>query len=219
MTLTSTILSFFPAAVMLLGFISFLWVCYSPGILSVAALLFCFYGLPLLIHKIHDHFYPIEEGISYLGGKEYSPWWGSHQIQLIYVTFSFLESALRLIPGAFSLWLRLWGAKVGKNVYWTPAIEIGDRSLIEIGDRVLFGQSCGIFPHVVKPKKQDLMLYVKKVKIGSDVFIGAGSKLTPGVIVKDQTFIPANSCLYPNTVIEKDCHEDNNQLANPLFLS
>ena len=103
------------------------------------------------------------------------------------------------------------GAKIGKNVYWTPTLEIGDRSLIEIGgggggggDRVLFGQSCGIFPHVVKPKKQDLMLYVKKVKIGSDVFIGAGSKLTPGVTVKDQTFVPANSCLYPNTIISDE---------------
>lgn len=214
MTITSAILTFFPAAVMLLGFLSFLWVCYYPGIFSVAALLFSFYGFPLLIHKIHDYFYPIEEGISYLGGKEYSPWWGSHQIQLIYVTFSFLESALRLIPGAFSLWLRLWGAKVGKHVYWTPAIEIADRSLIEIGDRVLFGQSCGIFPHVVKPKKQDLMLYVKKVKIGSDVFIGAGSKLTPGVIVKDKTFLPVNSCLYPNKVVSNELEKANLELTN-----
>lgn len=214
MTITSTILTFFPTAVMLLGFISFLWVCYSPGIFSVAALLFSFYGFPLLIHKIHDYFYPIEEGISYLGGEKYSPWWGSHQIQLIYVTFSFLESALRLIPGAFSLWLRLWGAKVGKHVYWTPAIEIPDRSLIEIGDRVLFGHSCGIFPHVIKPKKQDLMLYVKKVKIGSDVFIGAGCKLTPGVTIKDKTFIPANSYLYPNTVITNESEKTSLDLTN-----
>lgn len=214
MTIKSTILTFFPATVILLGFICFLWVCYSPGILSVVALLFSFYGFPLLIHKIHNYFYPIEEGISYLGGKEYSPWWGSYQIQSIYLTFGFLESALRLIPGAFSLWLRLWGAKVGKHIYWTPAIEIADRSLIEIGDRVFFGQSCGIFSHVVKPKKQDLMLYVKKVKIGSDVFIGAGSKLTPGVIVQDKTFLPVNSCLYPNTVIDNESEKTNLELTS-----
>ncbi|MEA5594346.1 acyltransferase [Rivularia sp. UHCC 0363] len=204
MTLRSTILSFFPSAVMVLGFICFLWICYSPGIFSVATFLFCLYGFPLLIHKIHNHFYPIQEGISYLQGKEYSPWWGSHQIQSIYITFDFLEAALRLIPGTFSLWLRLWGAKVGKNVYWTPKLEIADRSLIEIGDNVVFGQSCGILSHAIKPKKQDLMLYVKKVKIGSNVFIGAGSYLAPGVIVQDETFVCADSRLYPNIVIENE---------------
>ena len=169
MTLRSTILSLFPAIVMLMGCLSFLWICYSPGIVTVTIFLFVLYAFPLLIHKIHDHFYPIKEGISYLQGNEYSPWWGSHQIQSVYITFGVLESVLRLIPGAFSLWLRLWGAKVGKNVYWTPKLEVADRSLIEIGDNVIFGQSCGILSHVVKPKKQNLMLYVKKVKIGNNV--------------------------------------------------
>lgn len=219
MTLTSTILSLFPAAVMLMAFISFLWISYSPGILSVAALFFSFYGFPLLIHKIHEYFYPVQEGISYLQGKEYSPWWGSHQIQSIYITFEFLESALRLIPGAFSLWLRLWGAKIGKNVYWTPKLEIADRSLIEIGDNVVFGQSCGILSHVVKPKKQDLMLYVKKVKIGSNVFIGAGSYLAPGVIINDETFISADSRLYPNAVVDNDFQEDTTDLSKQKFKS
>ncbi|MGF1675550.1 MAG: acyltransferase [Rivularia sp. (in: cyanobacteria)] len=202
MTLISTILAFFPAAVMLMGFLSFLWICDSPGIFSVATFIFSLYGFPLLIYKIHNHFYPIEEGISYLQGKEYSPWWGSHQIQAIYITFDFLESVLRLIPGAFSLWLRLWGAKVGQNVYWTPKLQIADRSLIEIGDNVIFGQSCGILSHAIKPKKDNLMLYVKKVKIGNSAFIGAGSYLAPGVTIKDEIFVPADSRLYPNIVIE-----------------
>lgn len=41
-----------------------------------------------------------------------------------------------LIPGIFSCWLRLWGAKVGRDVYWTTRLEIADRSLLEIGDRI-----------------------------------------------------------------------------------
>lgn len=212
MTIRSTILSFFPSTVMLLGFICFLWVCHSPGIFSITALLFSVYGFPLLIHKIHDHFYPIKEGISYLQGEEYSPWWGSHQIQSIYITFKPLESALRLIPGAFSLWLRLWGAKIGKNVYWTPELEIADRSLIEIGDNVIFGHKCGIFSHVVKPKNQDLMLYVKKVKIGNNIFIAAACYIAPGVEIKDDIFVPINSYLYPNTVIDKDSQKHNKSL-------
>ncbi len=201
MTFLSTFLSFFPALVMLMAFASFLWICFYPGIFSVTALFFSLYLFPLFVYKIHEHFYPLKEGITYLLGKEYSPWWGSHQIQVIYITFPALEALLRLIPGVFSLWLRLWGAKVGKGVYWTPHLEIADRSLLEIGDNVVFGHASGIYCHIIKPKKQDLMLYVKKVKIGSNVFLGAGSYIGPGVQVEDGTFVAVGSHLYPNKVI------------------
>jgi len=177
---------------------SCLWICLSPGIFSVLALLFSLYGFPVLAYRIHQYFYPVKEGISYLLGKDYSPWWGSYQFQIIYIAFPALEVLLRLIPGLFSFWLRLWGAKVGKSVYWTPALEISDRGLFEIGDRVVFGHQIGIYSHIIKPKKQDLMLYVKKVKIGSNVFLGAGSYLAPGTIVENGTYVPLSTHLYPN---------------------
>ncbi|MBF2008030.1 MAG: acyl transferase [Chlorogloeopsis fritschii C42_A2020_084] len=202
MTILSTLLSLFPALVILMAFISFLFICFLPSIFSVTALFFSLYIFPLLVYKIHEKFYPLQEGISYLLGKNYSPWWGTHQIQVVYITFPALEAGLRLIPGAFSLWLRLWGAKVGKNVYWTPHLEIADRSLLEIGDNVVFGHRIGIYSHVIKPKKQDLMLYVKKVKIGSNVFLGAGSYIGPGVQIVDETFVAAGSYLYPNQVVK-----------------
>lgn len=202
MTFLSIILSFFPAFVIFQAAASFLWMCLEPGFFSVSALLFSLYVFPLLVYKIHAYFFPLQEGITYLCGKDYSPWWGSHQIQLIYIAFPFLETALRIVPGAFSLWLRSWGAKVGKDIYWTPRLEIADRGLIEIGDRVVFGYAIGIYSHVVKPKKQDLMLYVKKVKIESNVFLGAGSQIGPGVTVETGAFIAASTHLYPNKVID-----------------
>ncbi|MDM9382314.1 acyl transferase [Chlorogloeopsis sp. ULAP01] len=202
MTILSTLLSFFPALVILMVFTSFIFICIQPSILCVAAFLFSLYIFPLLIYKLHEKFYPLQEGISYLVGKNYSPWWGSHQIQVIYITFPALEAGLRLIPGAFSLWLRLWGAKVGKGVYWTPHLEISDRALLEIGNNVVFGHKIGICSHIIKPKKQDLMLYVKRVKIGSNVFLGAGSYIGPGVQIADGTFIGVGSHIYPNQVVK-----------------
>jgi hypothetical protein len=198
MTLLSILLSFFPALVMLIAGISFLWICFDPGIFSVLTLLFSLYGLPLLIYRLHVWFYPIQEGVSYLGSKQYSPWWGSHQIQAVYIAFPALETLLRLIPGVFSLWLRLWGSKVGKAVYWTPALEVADRGLLEIGDRVVFGHGVGLYPHIIKPRKQDLMLYIKKIKIGDNVFLGAWNHIGPGVTIEVGTYIPVFTHLYPN---------------------
>ncbi|MBD2438220.1 acyl transferase [Nostoc sp. FACHB-110] len=198
MSVLSTILLFFPTLILILSVVAIVYFVYSHSIFCVVAILFSIYGLPVLVYRLHNWAYPVQEGISYLKGKEYSAWWGSHQIQVIYIAIPTLEAVLRFIPGVFSFWLRLWGAKVGQNVYWTPGLEIADRGLIEIGDRVVIGHRVGIYSHIIKPRKQDLMLYVKKVKIGNDAFIGAASHLGPGVVIADGTFIAAATNLYPN---------------------
>jgi hypothetical protein len=198
MTLLSNILAFFPALVILAAGVSVYWLCVVPGIFSILAIVLSLYGLPLLAYHLHNYFYPIADGISYLRGDNYSPWWGSHQIQSIYIAFPALETLLRLIPGAFSAWLRLWGAQIGQGVYWTPHLEIADRSLITIGDRVVFGYQVALCSHVIKPKKDNLMLYVKKIQIGDDVFVGAGSRLSAGTEIKAGTFVPVLTTLYPD---------------------
>ncbi|MEH2218584.1 MAG: acyl transferase [Nostoc sp.] len=202
MTVISKILSFFPTFILLLTGAAIIYLAYSPNIFSILAVFLSIYGLPVLVYRLHEWVYPVREGISYLLGEEYSPWWGSHQIQVIYIAIPVLEAVLRLIPGVFSCWLRLWGAKVGRDVYWTPGLEIADRSLLEIGDRVVVGHNVGIYCHIIKPRKQNLMLYVKKVKIGCDVFVGAGSNLAPGVVVADGSYLPAATKLYPNQKVQ-----------------
>ncbi|MBC1221381.1 acyl transferase [Nostoc sp. UCD121] len=202
MTIISKILSFFPTFILLLTGAAIIYLAYSPNIFSILAVFLSIYGLPVLVYRLHEWVYPVREGISYLLGEEYSPWWGSHQIQVIYIAIPVLEAVLRLIPGVFSCWLRLWGAKVGRDVYWTTRLEIADRSLLEIGDRVVVGHGVGIYCHIIKPRKQNLMLYVKKVKIGSNVFVGAGSNLAPGVVVADGSYLPAATKLYPNQKVQ-----------------
>lgn len=202
MTVISKILSFFPTFILLLTGAAIIYLAYSPNIFSILAVFLSIYGLPVLVYRLHEWVYPVREGISYLLGEEYSPWWGSHQIQVIYIAIPVLEAVLRLIPGVFSCWLRLWGAKVGRDVYWTTRLEIADRSLLEIGDRVVVGHGVGIYCHIIKPRKQNLMLYVKKVQIGNNVFVGAGSNLAPGVVVADDSYLPAATKLYPNQKVQ-----------------
>lgn len=202
MTFLSLLLAWFPTVVLLMAAAAFIYLCMAPGILSSLALLFCLYGLPVIVYRLHAWRYPIAEGVSYLADQTYSPWWGSHQIQAIYIAVPALEALLRLIPGAFSGWLRLWGAKVGRQVYWTPGLEIADRGLLEIGDRVIFGHRIGLYSHVIKPRKQNLMLYVKKVRIGNDVFLGAGCHLGPGTVISDGAYLPVATHVYPNQQVK-----------------
>lgn len=198
MTPLSWVLSFFPALVMVGAIATFLSFCITANGWSLLLLIAILYGLPPLVHRLHQWRYPIVEGISYLQGKTYSPWWGSHQIQAIYIAFPALETALRLIPGLFSAWLRLWGATVGKQVYWTPKLEISDRSLLDIGDRVVFGYQVGLYAHAIKPRRDNLMLYIERIRIGNDVFLSGGVQIGPGVAIADGTFVPTSTHLYPN---------------------
>ena len=208
MTLLSTLLAFFPSLVVGLAGVTFVWLCvadsWATGLLRMSLLLFVVYGLPVLTYRLHTWRYPISEGVSYLQGKGYSPWWGSHQIQAIYIAIPTLETWLRLVPGAFSTWLRLWGAEVGQQVYWTPGLEIADRGLLTIGDRVVMGHRVGLYAHVIKPKRQDLMLYVKRIHIGDDTFVGAGSRLGPGVAIAAGTYLSAGSDVYPNRAVRNE---------------
>ena len=202
MNLLSILIAWFPTIIILATIGSFIWLGFAPGFIGILLVIFCLYILPVLVYRIHQKIYPIKEGVSYLLDDKYSPWWGSHQLQVIYIAFPFLESLLRLIPGLFSFWLRLWGAKIGNNVYWTPRLEIADRGLIEIGDNVIFGYGVELYSHVIKPKKKNLILYVKKIKIGSNIFLGAGSRLGPGVVVEDGTYIPILTDLYLNKKVD-----------------
>jgi len=176
----------------------------KPSVLTVLLLAFAVYGFPLGAFRLLNLLFPVREGFSQIDEKRYSPWWGGHQIQAIYIAIPQLEAVLRLIPGAFSLWLRMWGSRVGASVYWTPRVDIVDRNLLDIGDRVVFGDKVECFGHIIKPKHGRLLLYVKRIHIGHGVFIGAGSRIGPGVRIADDAYVPVLRVLFPNQTVRKE---------------
>ncbi len=208
MTLRARLIALFPALLALGAVGWMIGVARAPSLLHALAALVglaaWIYLVPLLAYRLHDRLWPLRTGGSYLVGGEYSPWWGGHQIQLVYYAFPWLESALRLVPGLYSAWLRLWGSKVGKQVYWTPAVEIGDRALMDIGDGVIFGHRVAAFCHVIKPRRTNVLLVVRKVTVGSGAFVGAGVVLAPGATVAPGAFVEAGTHVYPGERVEAE---------------
>ncbi|MFM2163270.1 MAG: hypothetical protein RLZZ383_2782 [Pseudomonadota bacterium] len=152
------------------------------------------YGVPLVAYRLHQRWVPMRPGVSRLRAPRYNPWWGTQQIQWVYLAFPALEAALRAVPGAFSLWLRAWGAKVGRGVYWTPTLTVGDRGLLEIGEGALFGHGVAITAHVVVPTDGgELLAIVRPVRVGAGAFVGAGVVLGPGAVVAAAEVVPAGS--------------------------
>jgi acetyltransferase-like isoleucine patch superfamily enzyme len=202
MTLRSRLLSFFPLMALLADLAALGHLLLRPRPLAVFIVLLAVYGFPLLVFRLVSWMWPIRpERAQRLDQPVYSPWWGAHQVQLIFESFPFLEAALRLVPGLYSLWLRAWGARVGKKVYWPPTVRIMDRSLIDIGDRVVFGHHVECVSHFVTTRKEIPLLFVRAITIESDVFVGTHVALGPGVRIGAGSLIGAFSRLGPSVLV------------------
>ncbi len=154
------------------------------------------YLLPLVTHRVHFLLFPFGDGFWPLAEKKYNPWWASHMFQFPFIACPWIESLIHFIPGLYSLWLRAWGSKIGKNVYWTPRVEVVDRGLVEIGDHVVVGHISAFCSHMVADVDGSPALVVKTIHVGERSFIGADSQLGPGAVVAPRTKLKPKSRLY-----------------------
>ncbi len=202
MTLLGRLISFYSALILSLLLATIFWFAYHPSFIQPLLFLFILYLMPPLSLRLHQAIFPISEKPTDLAKREYSAWWGAHQIQVIYTAVPQLEALLRIVPGAYSVWLRLCGSRIGRNIYWTPNIEITDRSQLKIGDNVVFGHKCKLLGHVIKPTGKRMILYTKKITIGRDVFIGAGSRIGVGASIANGVYLPILTDVYINQKVE-----------------
>ena len=121
-----------------------------------------------------------------VGSKAFFVWWFVFQLQIVFCRLTALEEVLRLVPGFYSQWLRLWGSRIGRLTYWSPGTLITDRSFLSIGDDVVLGAGVRLNPHVLaKGKNGELELLLATVRVGDRVQVGGYSLLTAGTEIQD----------------------------------
>lgn len=149
------------------------------------------YLLPPLVLRIVLRWAPIKPGILMMDGRKFCPWLAAHHIQAFYDGLPFLESLLRVIPGFYSMWLRLWGSRVGYGVEWAVNTAVLDRNLVDIGNRVVFSRQVELAAHVRrKTEGAGSRVLVRPLRIGSYAFLGAGARVGPGAVVPANASVP-----------------------------
>lgn len=147
------------------------------------SLLVLFLAPPLIV-RLATAWKPLSTGLVEPGSTAFLYWWFTAQWQVVFTRLPALEEMMRIVPGLYSLWLRLWGARVGALVYWSPGVVILDRGLVRIGSRVIVGTAARLNPHALAPVAPGKMkLYLAPVTIGDDALIGASSQLLPGCVI------------------------------------
>jgi hypothetical protein len=196
MTLGGRLVSLFPVLHGLAILTSLVVFVMSQNLIFLASFFAAIYVLPLLFFRLHNLFLPLTEGFFDIAAKKYSVWWASYQFQFVFIAMPVFEAPLHLIPGAYSMWLRLWGSKIGKNVLWTPRVEVVDRGLLEIGSHVVVGHLVAFCSHAITPRKGKMTLMVKKITIGEGSFVGADSQFGPGANVSAGEMVKVKSAIY-----------------------
>ncbi|HEY2920449.1 MAG TPA: hypothetical protein VGK77_15805 [Candidatus Binatia bacterium] len=173
-------------------FISLSWL---PRALFGAAAL---YLLPPAVAFVVRKLCRICEGRIAFGSKAFFAWWTLLQLQVIFCRLPALEELLRLVPGGYSAWLRLWGARIGRLTFWSPGTLILDRSYLQVGDDVVFGAGVRVNPHVfAKNSAGGFELLLGTVKIGDRARIGGYSLLTAGAAIASDEVTDALLVLPP----------------------
>lgn len=89
-----------------------------------------------------------------------------------------------------------YNISIGNHFYANFDCVMLDGGGIEIGDHVLFGPRVGIYTsnHATDAwERINGACYAKPVKIGNNVWIGAGVHINPGVTIGDNTIIGSGS--------------------------
>ncbi len=103
------------------------------------------------------------------------------------------------------------GLTVGNNFHVQEGVIIdpGHCWLIEIGDNVTLAPRVHVLAHDASTKNLIGYTKIAKVKIGNNVFIGAGSIVLPGIKIIDNTIIGAG------TVVSKSIMDPGVYCGNP----
>ena len=100
---------------------------------------------------------------------------------------------------------------LGKRVFFNFNCVVLDVCMVKIGDFTLFGPAVQIYT-ATHPLNADLRRkkeYAKPIEIGSDVWVGGGAIICPGVKIGSKTVIGAGS------VVTKDIPEGVLAVGNP----
>lgn len=199
MTAADRVFSYFPLLLTAASFAASGVFAAWPNGWSALLLVFVIYLLPPMVLRIVFRWAPLKPGILTISDRTFCPWLASHHIQAFYDALPYLESLLRVIPGFYSLWLRMWGSRIGYAVEWPVRMDVLDRNLMDIGNRVVFSREVELAAHVrQKTEGGSSRVLVRPIRIGSYAFIGACSRIGPGASVPTNASVPSLAVIHVN---------------------
>ena len=163
------------------------------GIGMAAMFIVLLYAYSLLLFRLYLWAFPLHEGeIAPRSRQEFI-----YHVYLLFFLILFypvLRSGFMPVP-LMRLFLQALGAKMGSNTYSSGIIL--DPIFVELGDNTLVGQYALIVPHVIEGER----LAHHRIRIGSNVTIGAGAIVLTGVTIGDNAIVSTGAVVTKGVLI------------------
>jgi hypothetical protein len=130
--------------------------------------------------------------------RAYKAWWLTQQWQVVFNRLPLLEEALRLVPGLYAAWLRLWGGRVSPWAYWAAGAVVVDRQLVVVEAGAVIGMGAGLTGHLARLAPDGTFVVdVGAPRVERGAIMGARSGLGPGAELAAHHVLPAGKMIPP----------------------
>jgi hypothetical protein len=130
--------------------------------------------------------------------RAYKVWWFTHQWQVVFNRLPWMEELLRLVPGLYALWIRLWGGRVSPWAYWGPGSIVADRHLVIVEAGAVIGAGAGLTGHIATLAKDgSFTVDVAAPRVGRGAIMGTRSGLGPSAELAPHQVLPAGRLIPP----------------------
>jgi len=128
-----------------------------------------------------------------------------------------LKKLLGKTKGSFCILAPFWcdygyNIEIGENFFANHNTVILDGAKVTFGDNVFVAPNCGFYTagHPIDYERRNQGLeYAYPIKVGDNVWIGAGVQVLPGVTIGNNVVIGAGS------IVVKDIPDDSVAVGNP----
>lgn len=114
--------------------------------------------------------------------------WQFYNYDGLLLFFSVVYATFLRSTSLYPVYLRLMGAKIGRNVI-VNTTKIYDHDLLRIGDNTVIGGDAIIIAHIVEGRR----LIRRRVTIGRNVTIGQYASVFPGATIEDDVTVGAHA--------------------------
>lgn len=156
------------------------------------------FGLPPALHRVVGRH--VTDGRHAIASVPAFAWWVQYQLQLPFIRLPWFEEVLRLIPGAASAWMALWGGHLSPWAHVAPGVVITDRSRTLIARSAVIGNGVLLGGHAVgRDRDGAWWVEIGAVRIEAGAVIGARCVIGPGSRVAPNEVVTATAALPPGT--------------------
>ena len=163
--------------------------------------MFTLYLLPALLVRLVMRIGGRPQGLLHQDSGGFKRWWFAFQCQTVFNRLPWLEELLRLVPGLYALWIRLWGGRMSPRCYIAPGATLLDRWAVEVQAGAVLGYGCLLVAHLgTRDVDGRGMLLVAAPCVQQDAIVGGLAKLGPGAVLLAGQVLPTGRHLGPYAV-------------------